>query len=96
MLRPIEDMPAGTLGSEAEVEEDDWRDTVEPLLRETIAAGSKVRLLYLLGPRGREVEGRAGDSLVPAARPGKGLSHGGAGGGQGMARRRTASRKLNE
>jgi hypothetical protein len=61
MLRKIDDMPAGTLGFEAvgEVEDDDWRDTVEPVLRETIATGAKVRLLYLLGPRSEEVEGDA-------------------------------------
>ncbi|MBS1679641.1 MAG: STAS/SEC14 domain-containing protein [Actinobacteria bacterium] len=61
MLRRIDDMPAGTLGFEAvgEVEDDDWRDTVEPVLRETIATGAKVRLLYLLGPRSGEVEGDA-------------------------------------
>lgn len=52
---------AGTLGFAAigEVEDDDWRDEVEPVLRETIAAGEKVRLLYLLGPRSEEVEGDA-------------------------------------
>lgn len=61
MLRRIDDMPAGTLGFEAdgEVEDDDWRESVEPVLRETIATGAKVRMLYLLGPRSREVEGDA-------------------------------------
>jgi SpoIIAA-like len=61
MLRRIDDMPAGTLGFEAvgEVEDDDWRDAVEPALRETIAAGSGVRMLYLVGPRSQEVEGDA-------------------------------------
>ena len=52
MLRRIEDMPADTIGFEAigEVEDDDWEETVEPLLRRQIAAGEKVRLLYLMGP----------------------------------------------
>jgi hypothetical protein len=61
MLQRIKDMPAGTLGFKAvgEVEDDDWEDAVEPVLRETIAAGAKVRLLYLLGPGTREVEGDA-------------------------------------
>jgi hypothetical protein len=61
MLRRIEEMPPDTLGFEAigEVEDDDWEDVVEPALRETIAAGRKVRLLYQLGPRAGEVEGDA-------------------------------------
>lgn len=61
MLRRIEDMPAGTIGFEAigEVEDDDWREAVEPVLRERIAAGEKVRLLYRIGPRSGEVEGDA-------------------------------------
>ena len=49
MLRRMNDMPAGTLGFEAvgEVDDDDWEDTVEPVLRREIAAGRKLRLLYL-------------------------------------------------
>jgi hypothetical protein len=36
MLRRITDMPAGTIGFEAvgDVEDDDWEDTVEPVLRD--------------------------------------------------------------
>ncbi len=54
-------MPAGTIGFEAvgEVEDDDWEETVEPVLRQEIAAGRNVRLLYLLGTEAREVEGDA-------------------------------------
>ncbi len=61
MLRRITDMPAGTIGFEAigEVEDDDWENTVEPVLRDEIAAGRKVRLLYLLGRDTREVESDA-------------------------------------
>src|SRR4051794_15272296 len=61
MLRQMTDMPAGTIGFEAvgEGEDDDWEDTVEPVLRQEIAAGRKVRLLYVLGPETREVEGDA-------------------------------------
>jgi hypothetical protein len=61
MLRQMSEMPAGTIGFEAvgEVEDDDWEDTVEPLLREEIAEGRKVRLLYVMGPEAREVEGDA-------------------------------------
>jgi SpoIIAA-like len=61
MLRRITDMPAGTVGFEAvgEVEDDDWEDAVEPVLRREIARGEKVRLLYLLGPEARDVEGDA-------------------------------------
>lgn len=61
MLRRMNEMPAGTIGFEAvgEVEDDDWEETVEPLLRQQIAAGDKVRLLYLMGPDARDVEGDA-------------------------------------
>lgn len=61
MLKQIRDMPPGTVGFEAvgEVEDDDWEDVVEPVLHEQIAAGGKVRMLYLLGPQSREVEGEA-------------------------------------
>ena len=61
MLRPMRDMPAGTFGFEAvgSVEDDDWEDTVEPSLRQAIADGRKVRMLYLLGPSSRGVDGDA-------------------------------------
>jgi len=61
MLRQMADMPAGTIGFEAigEVEDDDWEEAVEPVLRREIAAGGKLRLLYLIGPESREVEGDA-------------------------------------
>ena len=61
MLRPISDMPSGTLGFEAigEVEDEDWEDQVEPVLRREMADGRKIRLLYLFGPEAREVEGEA-------------------------------------
>ena len=61
MLRQMTDMPVGTIGFEAvgEVEDDDWEATVAPVLRKEIAEGRKVRLLYLLGPGTREVEGDA-------------------------------------
>jgi hypothetical protein len=54
-------MPAGTIGFEAigKVEDDDWEETVEPVLRQEIAAGRNVRLLYLIGTAVREVEGDA-------------------------------------
>jgi SpoIIAA-like len=58
MLRRMKDMPMGTIGFEAigEVEDDDWEQAVEPVLRGEIAEGRKVRLLYLLGPEARDVE----------------------------------------
>jgi hypothetical protein len=61
MFRRMTDMPAGTIGFEAigEVEDDDWEQAVEPVLRGEIADGRKVRLLYLLGPAAREVEADA-------------------------------------
>ena len=58
MLRRLTDMPTGTIGFEAvgEVEDDDWERSVEPQLRQTIADGDRVRLLYVLGPRSGEVD----------------------------------------
>jgi hypothetical protein len=61
MLRRMTDMPAGTIGFEAvgEVEDDDWEEAVEPVLRREIADGRKLRLLYVVGPAARDVEGDA-------------------------------------
>ena len=61
MLERMPDMPVGTIGFEAigEVEDDDFERSVEPVLRAEIAAGRKIRLLYLLGPGMREYEGDA-------------------------------------
>lgn len=58
MLRRMTDMPVGTIGFEAvgEVDDDDWEDAVEPVLRREIADGRKVRLLYLYGPEARDIE----------------------------------------
>ena len=55
MLRRIRDMPSGTLGFEAvgKVEDDDWEDAVEPVLRSEIAEGEKVAPL----PPGTRGEG---------------------------------------
>jgi hypothetical protein len=46
MPRRIDDMPAGTIGSEAigKVEDDDWEHEVEPVLRQMMADGGKARL----------------------------------------------------
>jgi hypothetical protein len=61
MLRQIQDMPVGTIGFEAigDVEDDDWEQDVEPLLRRQIAAGETLRLLYLLGVEAGDIEGDA-------------------------------------
>ena len=58
MLRRLNEMPAGTIGFEAvgEVEDDDWGRSVEPQLREAIAGGDRLRLLFLLGPRSGEID----------------------------------------
>lgn len=58
MLKQITDMPPGTLGFEAvgTVDDDDFEDVVEPVLRSEIARGSRIRLLYLLGPALRKYE----------------------------------------
>ena len=54
MLRHMKDMPTGRIGFEAigEVEDDDWEETVEPVLRHEMADGQKIRLLFLLWGRG--------------------------------------------
>lgn len=61
MLKQMSDMPAGTIGFEAsgDVDDDDFEDVVAPVLRDQIAAGQKVRLLYLLGPKLDDYEGEA-------------------------------------
>jgi SpoIIAA-like len=61
MLRRLSDMPSGTIGFEAvgEVDDDDWEDVVEPVLRAEIALGHKVRLLYLFGASADDIEGDA-------------------------------------
>jgi hypothetical protein len=61
VLRPMTNVPVGTIGFEAvgEVDDDDWEEAVEPVLRREIADGRKVRLLYVLGPAARDVEGDA-------------------------------------
>jgi SpoIIAA-like len=61
MFERIAMMPAGTFGFEAvgKVEDDDVEHTVVPVLRDHIAAGGKVRVLYLLGPRMRKYEADA-------------------------------------
>ena len=54
-------MPTGTIGFEAvgEVEDDDWEDVAEPVLRRELADGRKLRVLYLFGPAGGKMEGDA-------------------------------------
>jgi hypothetical protein len=71
MLKQMPDMPAGTLGFEAigKFDDDDFEDTVEPVLRREIAAGRAIRMLYLLGPELLEYEGDAlADEVKFAAR----------------------------
>jgi hypothetical protein len=49
MVERIEDMPAGTIGFRAsgEVTRDDYREVLEPALREAVEAG-EVRMLYVV------------------------------------------------
>ena len=51
MLRRTKDMPTGRIAFEAigEVEDDDWEQTVEPVLRDEMAAGQKIRALAPVG-----------------------------------------------
>ena len=55
------DMPPGTVGFEAvgEIDDDDFEDVVAPVLRQQIASGHKLRLLYLLGPQLSDYDGDA-------------------------------------
>ena len=61
MFKQIFDMPPGTVGFEAvgEIDDDDFEDVVAPVLRQQIASGHKLRLLYLLGPQLSEYDGDA-------------------------------------
>ena len=71
MFKQMFDMPPGTIGFEAvgEIDDDDFEDVVAPVLRQQIAAGRKLRLLYLLGPQLREYDGDAAqEELKFAAR----------------------------
>jgi len=49
MVEKIEDMPSGTIGFRAsgEVSSDDYREVLEPALREAVEAG-EVRMLYVV------------------------------------------------
>ena len=71
MLRRINDMPAGTIGFEAigEVEDDDWEEAVEPLLRREIAAGREGPAAVPARARGARRRGRRdeGGHRVPRA-----------------------------
>jgi hypothetical protein len=71
MFRQMFDMPRGTVGFEAvgEIDDDDFEHVVAPVLRQHIASGHKLRLLYLLGPKLREYDGDAAqEELKFAAR----------------------------
>lgn len=61
MFKQMFDMPPGTVGFEAvgEIDDDDFEDVVAPVLRQQIASGHKLRLLYLLGPQLSEYDGDA-------------------------------------
>ena len=61
MFKQMFDMPPDTIGFEAvgEIDDDDFEDVVAPVLRQQIAGGHKLRLLYLLGPQLREYDGDA-------------------------------------
>ena len=61
MFQRMSDVPAGTIGFEAvgKIDDDDFEDVVAPVLRQQIAEGRKVRLLYFLGPRLPKYEGDA-------------------------------------
>jgi hypothetical protein len=61
VFKQMFDMPPGTIGFEAigEIDDDDFEDVVAPVLRQQIASGHKLRLLYLLGPQLSDYDGDA-------------------------------------
>jgi len=61
VFKQMFDMPPGTVGFEAvgKIDDDDFEDVVAPVLRQQIASGHKLRLLYLLGPQLSEYDGDA-------------------------------------
>jgi hypothetical protein len=61
VFKQMFDMPPGTVGFEAvgEIDDDDFQDVVAPVLRQQIASGHKLRLLYLLGPQLSDYDGDA-------------------------------------
>jgi hypothetical protein len=61
VFKQMFDMPPGTVGFEAvgEIDDDDFEDVVAPVLRQQIASGHKLRLLYLLGPQLSDYDGDA-------------------------------------
>jgi SpoIIAA-like len=69
MFKQINAMPPGTVGFEAvgEIDDDDFEDVVAPVLRQQIAGGHKLRLLYLLGPQLRKYEGDAAEEQLKFA-----------------------------
>ena len=52
MIEPIEGAPNGVLAFKAvgEVHSDDYEAVLDPAVKQVIANGDKVRLVYLLGP----------------------------------------------
>jgi hypothetical protein len=61
VFKQMFDMPPGTVGFEAggKIDDDDCEDVVAPVLRQQIASGHKLRLLYLLGPQLSDYDGDA-------------------------------------
>ena len=61
MIRLLSGMPVGVLGVEAigDVEQDDYKNILDPAIESMIAEHGKVRLVYVLGPEFDEYEGDA-------------------------------------
>ena len=62
MFKQISDMPPGTIGFEAvgEIDDDDFDEVVAPVLRQQMADGRKVRLLYPARAAAPRIRGRCG------------------------------------
>ncbi len=59
MIKRVGAMPPGTVGFQTvgDVYTDDWEEVVEPVLHEQIKGGAKIRMLLIVGPKNRAVDG---------------------------------------
>ncbi|MBS1894894.1 MAG: STAS/SEC14 domain-containing protein [Actinobacteria bacterium] len=59
MIKRVGAMPPGTVGFQTvgDVYDEDWEEVVQPVLDEVIEAEEKVRMLLIVGPKNRAVDG---------------------------------------
>jgi hypothetical protein len=74
MIKRLGAMPPATVGFQTvgDVYTDDWEEVVEPVLHEQIKGGAKIRMLLIVGPKNRAVDGvEVGSDLGFSARHGR-------------------------